>query len=76
MKKTITFLASLLVAVTAGAQTINVHMSNGTEVNYPSSSVSYIDFTAAEAPNPNPGTAPEGVVAVDLGLPSGTKWAI
>jgi hypothetical protein len=26
-------------------------------------------------PQPQPGTAPQGVVAVDLGLPSGTKWA-
>ena len=75
MKKTVTLLASLLIALTAGAQTINVHMTDGTVVNYPLANVSYIDFTASATPNPEPGTAPEGVVAVDLGLPSGTKWA-
>ena len=75
MKKTVTLLASLLIALTAGAQTINVHMTDSTVVNYPLANVSYIDFTASATPNPEPGTAPEGVVAVDLGLPSGTKWA-
>jgi len=75
MKKTVTLLASLLIALTDGAQTINVHMTDGTVVNYPLANVSYSDFTASAAPNPEPGTAPEGVEAVDLGLPSGTKWA-
>ena len=75
MKKTVTLLASLLIALTAGAQTINVHMTDGTVVNYPLANVNYIDFTASATPDPEPGTAPEGVVAVDLGLPSGTKWA-
>jgi len=50
-------------------------MTDGTVVNYPLANVSYIDFTASATPDPEPGTGPEGVVAVDLGLPSGTKWA-
>lgn len=75
MKKTVTLLASLLIALTAGAQTINVHMTDGTVVNYPLANVNYIDFTASATPDPKPDNTPEGVVAVDLGLPSGTKWA-
>jgi len=75
MKKTVTLLASLLIALIARAQTINVHMTDSTVVNYPLANVSYIDFTASATPDPEPGTGPEGVVAVDLGLPSGTKWA-
>lgn len=66
-----------MLTVTARSQTINVHMTNGTVVNYPLADVNYIDFTAKEntpTPDPLPGTAPDGVVAVDLGLPSGTKW--
>jgi hypothetical protein len=63
--------------VAAGAKTVNVHITDGTVVNDPSADVSYIDFTAKENPAPQsqPSTAPKGVVAVDLGLPSGTKWA-
>jgi len=75
MKKTVTLLASLLIALTAGAQTINVHMTDSTVVKYPLANVSYIDFTASATPDPKPDNTPEGVVAVDLGLPSGTKWA-
>lgn len=76
-KKTLTLLASLLLTVAAGAKTVNVHITDGTVVNDPSADVSYIDFTAKENPAPQsqPSTAPKGVVAVDLGLPSGTKWA-
>lgn len=73
MKKTLTLIASLLLTVAAEAQTVNIHMTDGTVINYPSANVSYIDFTVKN--DPEPSTAPEGVVAVDLGLPSGTKWA-
>ena len=72
MKKTLSFIAAmLLIAATGFAQTVNVHKTDGTTVTIPLSLVDYIDFTAAgETSQP-----PEGVEAVDLGLPSGTKWA-
>ena len=63
-----------MLGMSAGAQTVNVHRTDGTVVNYPASEVSYIDFTAKEEDG-NTGNAPAGAVAVDLGLPSGTKWA-
>ena len=72
MKKAIALFAALLLTTAAGfAQKINVHKTDGTTVTIPLSSVDYIDFTAAG----ETGNAPEGVEAVDLGLPSGTKWA-
>ena len=72
MKKALSFIAAmLLIAATGFAQTVNVHKTDGTTVTIPLSLVDYIDFTAAgETSQP-----PEGVEAVDLGLPSGTKWA-
>ena len=78
MKKTLLLIASAMLGMSAGAQTVNVHRTDGTVVNYPASEVSYIDFTAKEQGDDDPatpGTAPAGAVAVDLGLPSGTKWA-
>ena len=72
MKKAIALFAAMLLTTAAGfAQKINVHKTDGTTVTIPLSSVDYIDFTAAG----ETGNAPEGVEAVDLGLPSGTKWA-
>ena len=79
MKKKLLLIASVLLTATAGAQTIDIHKADGTTVSYPASEVNYIGFTAkqeggSEEPS-TPGTAPAGAVAVDLGLPSGTKWA-
>ena len=74
MKKTLLLIASAMLGMSAGAQTVNVHRTDGTVVNYPASEVSYIDFSAKQEDG-NTGNAPAGAVAVDLGLPSGTKWA-
>ena len=68
MKRIIPFVAAVLVALSAQAQTVNVHMTNGTTQKYGASKVDHIDFSGA-------GVVPEGVKEVDLGLPSGTKWA-
>jgi len=69
MKRIIPFVAAVLVALSAQAQTINVHMTGGTTQKYDASSVEYIDFTGST------GVTPAGVKEVDLGLPSGIKWA-
>ena len=69
MKRIIPFVASMLFALSAQAQTINVHMTGGTTQKYSASKVEYIDFSAAT------GVTPAGVREVDLGLPSGIKWA-
>ena len=68
MKKyilTIVFAATQMVAV---AQTVNVHFKNGQTINYPSSNVDYVDFSA-KAPDPTLNTG----AAVDLGL--SVYWA-
>jgi len=73
-------IALLLFTLTAGAQTVNVHKTDGTVVSYPASEFDYIDFTAAEE-KPDDGqsytTCPDAnhPHMIDLGLPSGTKWA-
>lgn len=70
MKRLIPFVAAVLVALSAQAQSVNVHMADGnnTVVKYNASKVDYIDFT-------KPIAASDGLEAVDLGLPSGRKWA-
>ena len=60
-----------MLGMSAGAQTVDIHKADGTTVSYPASEVNYIGFTAKQ----EGGTAPAAAVAVDLGLPSGTKWA-
>ena len=70
MKKNILlFLAALLLTMQGGAQTINVHKTDGSVVEYQSNEVDFIDF----APTSN--MLPDDLEAVDLGLPSGVKWA-
>ena len=67
-----------MLGMSAEAQTIDIHKTDGTTVSYPASEVNYIGFTAKQqggAEPSTPGTAPAGAEAVDLGLPSGTKWA-
>ena len=68
MKKIIPFVAAVLFALSAQAQTVNIHMADGNIVKYFASDVEHVNFTRAIP-------APEGNEAVDLGLPSGTKWA-
>ncbi len=70
MKKIFSLIAALLVTMVGIAQTLNVHKTNGEVISIPMTEVSYVDFPIADVPSP-----PEGVEAVDLGLPSGTKWA-
>lgn len=60
----------LLITVAAQAQSYNIHKTDGTVVTFSAEEVEYLDFT--DAPGVN---TPEGVEAVDMGLPSGTKWA-
>ena len=69
MKKLI-ILSLLIVAgqVAAWGQTVNIHMKDGRVIEYDASGVDYVNFTAAS-------TTPDEHEAVDLGLPSGLKWA-
>ena len=67
MKRIIPFVAAVLVALSAQAQTVNVHMADGTTQTYLGSQVEYINFNATNIP--------DTLKAVDLGLPSKTKWA-
>ena len=46
MKNTLVFIASVLLTATAGAQTVDIHKTDGTTVSYPASEVNYIGFTA------------------------------
>jgi hypothetical protein len=75
MKHTFTFIASLLISVAMGAQTINIHKADGSVIKFSSAEVEYIDFSEDEqsayltCPDSN---HPH---MIDLGLPSGTKWA-
>lgn len=47
MKRTTIFIVSLLITLTAGAQTVNIHKNDGTIITYPSTDVKYIDFTSS-----------------------------
>lgn len=47
MKRIIPFVAIVLVALSAQAQTINVHMADGTTQKFDASNVNYIDFTGS-----------------------------
>jgi hypothetical protein len=64
MKKLI-ILSLLIVAgqVAAWGQTVNIHMKDGSVIEYDASGVDYVNFTDIKHE------------AVDLGLTSGTKWA-
>ena len=68
MKRIIPFVAAVLFAMGAQAQTVNVHMADGTTQKYGASKVDHIDFSGA-------GVTPAAVETVDLNLPTGTKWA-
>lgn len=71
--------ALLMVGLQLNAQGIIINKTNGTKVYYPADQVESVS-TYGYDDNPeltpdNLGNAPVGVEAVDLGLPSGTKWA-
>lgn len=68
MKKYLLAFPLSLLALFVNAQTVNVHFKNGTEIQYPSDNVDYIDFSLkAEEPSVS-----EGKV-IDLGL--SVYWA-
>lgn len=71
MKKVALLFSFLLIALAGHAQFVNVHKTNGEVVSYPMTEVSYVDISGSD----DTVGPPEGVEAVDLGLPSGTKWA-
>lgn len=70
MKKIYTLAALTFFAMAASAQTMIVHFKNGTKVEFSKETVDYVDF-AEKSADP---TLTAGDY-VDLGLPSGTKWA-
>ncbi len=68
MKKYVLTLALATIQLISVAQTVNIHFKNGQVLEYPSSNVDYVDFTAkASAPSISAGEA------VDLGL--SVYWA-
>lgn len=68
MKKVILSMISVAFAANLSAQTVNVHFKNGQKIEFPSSNVDYVDFSAkASDPTVTAGTA------VDLGL--SVYWA-
>ena len=79
MKRIFTFIASLLITVAMGAQTINIHKADGSVVKFSSAEVEYIDFSEEEQSGEQTAylTCPDAnhPHMIDLGLPSGTKWA-
>jgi hypothetical protein len=48
MKKIFSVLAACLLTIAASAQTMNVHLKDGSTVSYTSTDVDYVDFTAAD----------------------------
>ena len=73
MKRIIPFVAAVLVALSSQAQTVNVNLANGQTVTYNAGNVTDITFTERIA-KPS-ADDPERFREVDLGLPSGNKWA-
>lgn len=69
MKKLIVLALLIAGQVAAWGQTVNVHMKDGSVIKYDASGVDYVNFSAASSSGLN------GHEAVDLGLPSGLKWA-
>ncbi len=69
MKKRTKLQLSLLLMLSAAVTGCSI------EDNNPVDPIDPYDSEEGGVYNPNAGSAPEGVVAVDLGLPSGTLWA-
>ena len=76
MKRNSLLVATLFVTLIAGAQSINLHMNNGEVIKYRSSEVDYIDFSE-NSETETYTSCPDGnhPHMIELGLPSGTKWA-
>jgi hypothetical protein len=52
MKKLFLLFAACSLSLAATAQTMNVHLKDGSTVQYASSAVDYVDFTAAASETP------------------------
>ncbi len=64
----------IAIASTAEAQvSMRFELHDGNYADFPVSTVKSVSWITGE--DYNPGNAPAGAYAVDLGLPSGTKWA-
>lgn len=77
MKRNSLLIAILFVVTVVGAQTVNLHMKNGEVIKYNSTEVDYIDFAESSSGPVSYTFCPDGnhPHLIDLGLPSGTKWA-
>lgn len=73
MRKTL-LIPLLTVTLTAGAQTEKYDLNGDSKVNI-ADVVVLINNLTGKNQTTSQGKAPSGVTAVDLGLPSGTKWA-
>lgn len=73
MRKNIAIFALLMGASMASAQTMKIHLSDGTTATYPAERVNYVEFIEDDTPGGN--GYDNGHDYVDLGLPSGLLWA-
>lgn len=65
-----------LLSVGANAQTVmRVEMEGGKQMDIPVSSVTRVTWVNSEETSSTPDVSPAEVQAIDLGLPSGLKWA-
>lgn len=68
--------ALCLLSMGAKAQTsMRITMEDGKQIDYPVSSIANVTWITNEENPETPDVTPSGVQAVDLGLPSGLKWA-
>ena len=72
MKKILLIIASVAVSLTAGAQSTSKYDVNGDGSVNAADIVAIVNYIMGRTEEAK---APAGAVAVDLGLPSGTKWA-
>lgn len=73
MRKNIAICALLMGASMASAQTMKIHLSDGTTATYPAERVNYVEFIEDDTSGGN--GYDNGHEYVDLGLPSGLLWA-
>lgn len=73
MRKNIAIFALLMGASIASAQTMKIHLSDGSTATYPAERVNYVEFIEDDTPGGN--GYDNGHEYVDLGLPSGLLWA-
>jgi len=71
MKKAVSIATAFLVSIFNCAQTFNVHKTNGEVIRISLTELDYVDFSEDKTL----AGPPASVEAIDLGFPSGTKWA-